>query len=156
MSASSLIPPSDVARSPSVLPPHPRSAVSDDLASRQRSSRWRPEAIHAAGRMPARRREAGGTLGATRAFQPGHRLHTMMAMPEPIPTSKDVVKHLNRRFEELGLPYRIEHIAVLPYVNPMWLANWEVPQLEDAPEQEIIQHELTEARWKFPQVMDEY
>jgi hypothetical protein len=80
----------------------------------------------------------------------------MRPMSEPIPTSKDVVRHLNRRFEELGLPYRLEHIAVLPYVNPMWLANWEVPQLEDAPEQEIIQHELAEARWKFPQVTDEY
>lgn len=77
-------------------------------------------------------------------------------MSEPIPTSKDVVAYLNRRFEELGLPYRLEHIAVLPYVNPMWLANWEVPQLADAPEKDLIEKELREARWKFPQVLDEF
>lgn len=73
-----------------------------------------------------------------------------------IPTSKDVVAHLNARFEARGLKYRIEHIAVLPYVNPMWLANWDVPQLVDAPEREVIDEELREARWKFPQVLEEY
>lgn len=77
-------------------------------------------------------------------------------MSDPIPTSKDVVAHLNRRFEELGLPYRLEHIAVLPYMNPMWMANWEVPQLADAPERELIERELREARWRFPQVLDEF
>lgn len=73
-----------------------------------------------------------------------------------IPTASDVVKHLNGRFEILGLPYRLQHIAVLPYVNPMWMANWEVPQLVDAPEQELIQAEIREARWQFPQVLEDY
>ena len=73
-----------------------------------------------------------------------------------IPTSKDVVAHLNARFAARGLPYRIEHIAVLPYVNPMWLANWDVPQLADATEREVIDEELREARWKFPQVLEEW
>jgi len=73
-----------------------------------------------------------------------------------IPTSKDVVAYLNARFEARGLRYRIEHIAVLPYVNPMWLANWDVPQLAGAPEREVIDEELREARWKFPQVIEEW
>jgi hypothetical protein len=73
-----------------------------------------------------------------------------------IPTSKDVVAHLNARFAARGLKLRIEHIAVLPYVNPMWLANWGVPQLADAPEREVIDEELREARWLFPQVLDDY
>jgi hypothetical protein len=73
-----------------------------------------------------------------------------------IPTSKDVVAHLNARFEERGLTYRIEHISVLPYVNPMWLSNWDVPQLADAPERDVIEEELREARWKFPQVLEEW
>jgi len=72
------------------------------------------------------------------------------------PTSRDVVAFLNQRFEARGLPYRIEHIAVLPYMNPMWMANWEVPQLADAPEQEIIEEELREARWQYPQVLQEF
>ena len=77
-------------------------------------------------------------------------------MSESIPTSKDVVAFLNGRFEELGLPYRLEHIAVLPYVNPMWLANWEVPQLASAPERDVIDAEIREARWRYPQVLDEF
>ena len=76
-------------------------------------------------------------------------------MSDPIPTSSDVVRYLNERFAARGLPYRIEHIAVLPYVSPMWLANWDVPQLADAPEREILDEEIREARWRFPQVMDE-
>jgi hypothetical protein len=72
-----------------------------------------------------------------------------------IPTTRDVVAYLNGRFEELGLPYRLEHLAVLPYVNPMWLANWDAPQLADAPEREIIEAEIREARWRFPQIYDE-
>jgi hypothetical protein len=72
------------------------------------------------------------------------------------PTSHDVVAFLNQRFEARGLPYRIEHIAVLPYMNPMWLANWDVPQLADAPEREIIEEELREARWQYPQVLQEF
>jgi len=77
-------------------------------------------------------------------------------MSQSIPTSKDVVAYLNARFEALDLPYRIEHIAVLPYVSPMWLANWEVPQLADAPERDIIEEEIREARFRFPQVLEEY
>jgi len=75
---------------------------------------------------------------------------------DAIPTSKDVVAHLNERFAARGLPYRIEHIAVLPYVNPMWMSNWDVPQLAGAPEQDIIEEELREARWRFPQVLEEW
>ena len=77
-------------------------------------------------------------------------------MTTKIPTSKDVVAFLNERFAARGLSYRIEHLAVLPYVNPMWLANWDVPQLADAPERDIIEEEIREARWKFPQVLDEF
>ena len=73
-----------------------------------------------------------------------------------IPTSHDVVAYLNERFAARGLPYRVEHIAVLPYVNPMWLANWDVPQLADAPEREVIEEELREARWRFPQVYEAF
>lgn len=72
------------------------------------------------------------------------------------PSSKDVVAFLNERFAARGLPYRLEHIAVLPYQNPMWLANWDVPQLAEAPEREIIEEEIREARWQFPQVTDDY
>ncbi|HEV7239635.1 MAG TPA: hypothetical protein VGQ36_10375 [Thermoanaerobaculia bacterium] len=72
------------------------------------------------------------------------------------PTSRDVVAFLNQRFEARGLPYRIQHIAVLPYMNPMWLANWDVPQLADAPEWEIIEEELREARWQYPQVLEDF
>ncbi len=77
-------------------------------------------------------------------------------MTERIPTSKDVVAYLNARFETLKLPYRIDHLAVLPYVNPMWLANWDVPQLAGAPERELIEDEIREARWKFPLVLEEF
>ena len=77
-------------------------------------------------------------------------------MSEKIPTSKDVVAFLNERFAARNLPYRLEHIAVLPYVNPMWMANWDVPQLADAPEKDAIEEEIREARWHYPQVMEEY
>ena len=73
-----------------------------------------------------------------------------------VPTSKDVVAYLNERFEVLGLPHRIEHLAVLPYVSPMWLANWDVPQLADAEPREVIEEEIREARWRFPQVLEEF
>ena len=72
------------------------------------------------------------------------------------PTSRDVVTYLNERFAVRGLPYRLENIAVLPYMNPMWMANWEAPQLADAPEQDVIEEELREARWKYPQVEMEF
>ena len=77
-------------------------------------------------------------------------------MSDPIPTSKDVVKFLNERFAARNLPYRLEHIAVLPYVNPMWMANWDVPQLADVPDREAVEEEMREARWKYPQVLDEF
>lgn len=77
-------------------------------------------------------------------------------MTDQIPNSKDVVRHLNDRFRKRGLSYQIEEIAVLPYTNPMWLANWDVPQLASAPEREIIEEEIREARWLFPQVEQEY
>lgn len=72
-----------------------------------------------------------------------------------IPTARDVIDHLNERFVARGLARRIDQIAVLPYVSPLWLANWSVPQLDDAPERDVIDEEIAEARWKFPQVMDE-
>ena len=72
------------------------------------------------------------------------------------PSSKDVVAFLNERFAARGLPYRLEHVAVLPYMNPMWMANWDAPQLADKPEQDIIEEEMREARWQFPQVTDDY
>jgi hypothetical protein len=75
-------------------------------------------------------------------------------MSDSIPTARDVVVYLNERFATLGLPYRLEEIAVLPYVNPMWLANWDAPQLADAPERELLEAELREARWRFPQVLE--
>lgn len=73
-----------------------------------------------------------------------------------IPTSRDVVAFLNERLAARGLPYRVEYVAVLPYMNPLWMANWDAPQLADAPEQDIIEEEMREARWQFPQVYDEY
>jgi len=79
-----------------------------------------------------------------------------MSHPSDYPSSRDVVKFLNERFEARGLPYRLEHIAVLPYMNPMWLANWDAPQLADKPEQDIIEEEIREARWQFPQVTDDF
>jgi len=72
-----------------------------------------------------------------------------------IPTARDVIDHLNERFAARGLPYRIDTIAVLPYVSPMWLANWSVPQLDAAPERDLIEEEIAAARWKWPQVLDE-
>ena len=72
------------------------------------------------------------------------------------PTSRDVVAYLNDRFAARGLPYRVEHVAVLPYMNPMWLANWDVPQLADIPEQDVLEEELREARWRYPQVLMDF
>ena len=79
-----------------------------------------------------------------------------MPNQDGIPTASDVVRHLNERFEARGLPYRLQHIAVLPYMNPMWMANWDVPQLADAPEKDILEEELREARWQFPQVEEDW
>lgn len=73
-----------------------------------------------------------------------------------IPTSRDVVNFLNERFAARGLEHRVEHIAVLPYMNPMWMANWDVPQLAGASEREIIDEEIREARWRYPQVLQDF
>lgn len=72
------------------------------------------------------------------------------------PTARDVVAYLNESLAAHGLPYRIEHVAVLPYMNPMWMANWEVPQLAEAPEAELIEELIREARWQYPQVLEEF
>jgi hypothetical protein len=72
------------------------------------------------------------------------------------PTSRDVVAYLNERLASRGLPYRLEHIAVLPYMNPMWMANWDAPQLAGVREQDIIEEEMREARWRYPQVLQEF
>jgi hypothetical protein len=69
------------------------------------------------------------------------------------PTADEVVAYLNERLAARGLPYRVEGLNVLPYVNPMWLANWDVPELADVPEREVIEEELREARWRYPQVL---
>lgn len=73
-----------------------------------------------------------------------------------IPTSKDVIAFLNERLAARGLPHRVDQLVVLPYVNPMWLANWDAPQLHDAPERAIIEEELREARWQYPQILEEF
>ena len=54
-------------------------------------------------------------------------------MSEHTPTARDVIDCLNQRFAARGLPYHLDEITVLPYFSPMWLANWAVPQLDDAP-----------------------
>jgi hypothetical protein len=77
-------------------------------------------------------------------------------MSETIPTSKDVVAYLNARFAEMGLPYRVQSVAVLPYVSPMWLANWDAPELVNLPDQDTVDEEIRKARWMFPQVLDEF
>jgi hypothetical protein len=64
----------------------------------------------------------------------------------PIPTSKDVIAWLNER------GYRVTYLNVLPYVNPMWLANWEAPELANLPEVDEI---IRDARWHFPQVLED-
>ena len=77
-------------------------------------------------------------------------------MSDNIPTSKDVIAFLNERLEARGLPHRVDSIDVLPYVNPMWLSNWNVPQLANMRERDIIDEEIREARWRFPQVLEEF
>ena len=75
---------------------------------------------------------------------------------QSIPTARDVVEHLNARFEDLGLDFRVRHIVVLPYVNPMWMANWELPELDDTEDRDAIGREVQEARWKYPQVLEDF
>ena len=74
-------------------------------------------------------------------------------MNESFPTQQEVIDYLNARMAARDLPYRVTEIVVLPYVNPMWLANWDAPQLADVAEREIIDEELRDARWRFPQVI---
>jgi hypothetical protein len=68
-----------------------------------------------------------------------------------IPTANDVIAFLNAELEKAKLPYRVDQLNVLPYVNPMWLANWEAPQLAGVPDVDEI---IREARWQFPQILD--
>ncbi|HXI12572.1 MAG TPA: hypothetical protein VNM92_07995 [Thermoanaerobaculia bacterium] len=70
-----------------------------------------------------------------------------------IPTAADVVAHLNRRLTDRGVTRRVDAIALLPYVNPMWMANWELPDLESWEDHQIVEEELREARWLFPHVL---
>jgi hypothetical protein len=74
-------------------------------------------------------------------------------MTDPIPTAADVIAHLNERFAARAVELRIESLSVLPYVNPMWLANWEPAQLPPAAEREVVDEEVAEARWKYPQIV---
>jgi hypothetical protein len=69
------------------------------------------------------------------------------------PTAADVIAFLNARFEARGLPHRVEQIDVLPYVNPMWMANWDAPEL--AAVWAEVEEDIREARWQFPQVLPE-
>lgn len=77
-------------------------------------------------------------------------------MSDSIPTAADVIAWLNERLAARGLPYRVETIEVLPYVSPMWLANWSAPELAGVAEQDIIEEEIREARWRFPQVIGDW
>ena len=70
-------------------------------------------------------------------------------------TAADVVAYLNERLTARGLPHRVTSLAVLPYVNPMWLANWDAPELAQAPERDVIDEELREARWRYPQILED-
>lgn len=79
-----------------------------------------------------------------------------MPNQDGFPTASDVVAHMNARFEARGLDCRIRHVAILPYINPMWLANWEIPQVDGPIDPEILEHELREARWAFPQVVEDH
>jgi hypothetical protein len=74
-------------------------------------------------------------------------------MSVPFPTANDVVAYLNQRLAARGLPYRVQSLDVLPYVSPMWLANWSAPELADVAEQDVVDEEIREARWRFPQVI---
>ena len=77
-----------------------------------------------------------------------------MTNDDPHPTAAEVIAHLNRRFAERGLTVRIEAINVLPYVNPMWMANWDVSELPESLDREAVEEEVREARWIFPQVLE--
>lgn len=74
-------------------------------------------------------------------------------MTDPIPTAEQVVAHLNERFVARGIAFRIESLHVLPYVNPMWLANWELESAPAEGERQIVDEEVADARWQFPQIL---
>lgn len=74
-------------------------------------------------------------------------------MSDPIPTSEEVIAHLNERFVARGVAFRIDSLNVLPYVNPMWLANWALESAPPEGEREIVEEELADARWHFPQIL---
>jgi hypothetical protein len=74
-------------------------------------------------------------------------------MSDPIPTADGVLAHLNERFAVRGVAFRVESLHVLPYVNPMWLANWELDAAPEDAEREIVEEELADARWRFPQIL---
>lgn len=71
-------------------------------------------------------------------------------MTTPIPTSTDVIAWLNERLGRQGV--KITYLNVLPYMNPMWMANWEAPEVAGLPEVDEL---VRDARWQFPQVLEE-
>ena len=74
-------------------------------------------------------------------------------MSDPIPTADDVIAHLNERLAARDAAFRIDTLHVLPYVNPMWLANWELESAPPDAEREMVEEELADARWRFPQIL---
>ena len=74
-------------------------------------------------------------------------------MTDPIPTADQVIAHLNERFAARGVAFRIDALHVLPYVNPMWLANWALETASAESEREIVEEEVADARWQFPQIL---
>lgn len=74
-------------------------------------------------------------------------------MTDPIPTADGVIAHLNERFAARGVTFRIDSLHVLPYVNPMWLANWALESTPPEAESEIVEREVADARWHFPQIL---
>ena len=77
-------------------------------------------------------------------------------MTDPIPTAADVIAHLNERFAARGIAFRIGGLNVLPYVNPMWLANWELGERPPAADDKVVNEEVADARWRFPQILGEW
>ena len=74
-------------------------------------------------------------------------------MSDPIPTADGVIVHLNERFAARGVTFRIGSLHVLPYVNPMWLANWELENAPAEAERAIVEEEVADARWHYPQIL---
>ena len=73
-------------------------------------------------------------------------------MTDPIPTADGVIAHLNERFAARGIAFRVEALNVLPYVNPMWLANWQLESVPPEADRTIVEEEVADARWHFPQI----